>query len=271
MNNRTKPMSPKAKYWIESKNVEVNLNGKSLIKDIDLRIKHKEHTVILGPNGAGKSTLLKLIDRTVYPIHKKGSYFRLFGSSNINIWDLRKKIGFLSKDVEERIPGSLSSVDVIISGIFGVFKRIDNEAIIEQYREKADKLLKTLRLDSIRNQSFGELSDGQKRLVTIIRALIHEPQVVILDEPTNSLDLASKKIIIESLDKLTCTDTTLVQVTHDISNIIQGTKRIVLMKKGSIVANGSPKQILKDEVLSELFDIKLHLLFAKNSLQVITK
>ena len=101
--------------WASFKNINVNLDQKEILSNINIKLNYGETTVILGPNGSGKSTFLKLINRSIYPIISKNSTLKLFNKENINIWDLRKKVGFLFKEMEPRVNNGVNLYDLIVS------------------------------------------------------------------------------------------------------------------------------------------------------------
>ena len=99
--------------WASFQNIDVYFDQKKILSNININLNHGENTVILGPNGSGKSTFLKLINRSIYPINSHDSSFKLFNQENINIWDLRRKIGFLFNEMEQRVNKGVKLYDVI--------------------------------------------------------------------------------------------------------------------------------------------------------------
>ena len=107
--------------WAGLKNINVYIDQNKILSDININLLYGENILILGPNGSGKSTFLKLLNRSIYPITSNDSSFKLFNKENINIWDLRKKIGFLFKEMEQRVTNGVKLYDVISSGFSGIF------------------------------------------------------------------------------------------------------------------------------------------------------
>ena len=107
--------------WACLKNINVYIDQNKILSDININLRYGENILILGPNGSGKSTFLKLLNRSIYPITSNDSSFKLFNKENINIWDLRKKIGFLFKEMEQRVANGVKLYDVISSGFSGIF------------------------------------------------------------------------------------------------------------------------------------------------------
>ena len=107
-------------YWLEAKNISCIKNGYEIVKDLNLKLKYGENVILIGPNGSGKSSILELINRTIYPVIKRGTVFKIFNDEHINIWELRKKISVVNCDVKTRINPKLKVLDLIISGLYGL-------------------------------------------------------------------------------------------------------------------------------------------------------
>ena len=111
----------KLSSWADLTNINVYIDQKEVLSNINISLFHGENTLILGPNGSGKSTFLKLLNRSIYPISSNNSSFKLFNKESINIWDLRKKIGFLFKDMEQRVKqGAVSYTHLTLPTIYSV-------------------------------------------------------------------------------------------------------------------------------------------------------
>ena len=113
-------------YWLEAKNVSCIKNGYEVVKDLNLKLRYGENVILLGPNGSGKSSLLELINRNIYPVIKKDTVFKIFNKELINIWELRKRISVVNYDVKSRINPNLKVIDLIISGLYGKYCKIDH-------------------------------------------------------------------------------------------------------------------------------------------------
>ena len=131
----------KLSSWADLKNINVYIDQKEVLSNINISLYHGENTLILGPNGSGKSTFLKLLNRSIYPISSNNSSFKLFNKESINIWDLRKKIGFLFKEMEQRVNIGVNLYDVIISGFSGTFNSRYSKLISERERIKINNLI----------------------------------------------------------------------------------------------------------------------------------
>ena len=246
--------------WASFKKVNVSIDQKVILSNINTDLNYGENTVILGPNGSGKSTFLKLINRTVYPITSIKSSLKLFDKENINIWELRRKVGFLFKEMEQRVHNVVNLYDLIASGFSGTFNSRYSKLMSKKQKGKIDFLINDWELNNIINKQFQALSDGQKRRALIARALVYEPNLLVLDEPFCNLDLKSNFILNKNLNKLMNKSTNILYVTHNLESILPMTNRILLLKDGKIINDGTPNKILKSDNLSKLFQIPINVI-----------
>ena len=246
--------------WASFKNVNVSIDQKAILSNINIDLNYGENTVILGPNGSGKSTFLRLINRSVYPITSIQSSLKLFQKENINIWELRKKVGFLFKEMEQRVDNVVNLYDLIASGFSGTFNARHSKLMSKKQKEKIDILINDWELNNIINKQFRSLSDGQKRRTLLARALVYEPNLLVLDEPFCNLDLKSNSILNKNLNNLMNKSTNILYVTHNLESILAKTNRIILIKDGKIINDGNPNQIIKSKILSDLFQISINVI-----------
>ena len=243
--------------WLEISEGEAWLSGKPVLRNLNLQLRLGEPTTILGPNGAGKSSLVKLIDRSLHPIVQPHSQFRLFGQTNVNLWDLRRHIGVLNSELEQRFPQALPAAEVVLSNFFGSMRLGRDQVPTAQQQQVARNLMQRLGLETILNQRYGDLSDGQRRRLLIGRALVHDPDVLVLDEPSRALDLRACHQLMDCLRQLCRRGTTVVQVTHRIETILPEMERVLFLNHGTICADGSPEDMLSADRLSDLFSTPL--------------
>ena len=246
--------------WLDLKAIEAWINTKCVFHNLTLQLYTGQHTAILGPNGCGKSTLVRLIDRSLHPVVKPGSALRLFGSDRPRQWELRRRIGLVSAELEQRVPPRVSGRDLVLSAFFGSVGLRRDQIPSDEQSTRADRLLEQLELTALASEPFLHLSDGQKRRVLIARALAHQPDVLVLDEPTNALDLKAKHDLLRGLRQLCCCGTTLVMITHQVETLIPEIERVVCLKQGSIIADGDRDAILNGPQLSGLFDTPLQVI-----------
>lgn len=255
--------------WFDANHLEAWLGGRPVIHDLSLKLKIGESTTILGPNGAGKSTIVNLINRSVYPLVKQGSHFELFGSSTINLWQLRSRIGMASSELEQRFSPQIRARELLLSGFFGSTRLGRDQTPTREQQAKTESLLQQLSLDAFAEQAFGELSDGQRRRLMIARALVHNPKVLVLDEPCRALDLKACHQLMNTMRELCRTGTTLLVITHRIDTIIPEMRRILFVQNGRLCADGTPNQLLLDHKLSDLFKTPLRVVEHKGFRQVL--
>ncbi|UPM50582.1 ATP-binding cassette domain-containing protein [Synechococcus sp. A10-1-5-1] len=246
--------------YFEAIAVEAWLGSRRIFDGLNLTLRLGEPTVLLGPNGAGKSTLIKLISRSLYPVVKPGSSLHIFGSSTVNLWALRQRIGFVSSDLQAGYIPSVSAEEVVLSGLFGSIGLGRPQQPNRQQWEQAFNQLEAIGLADLCGRPFGECSDGQRRRLLLGRALIHRPEVLVLDEPTNGLDFKAKHQLLETLRTLSQQGTTLLLVTHQLDAVIPEIQRAVLIKQGSIVADGAAADRLTSKGLSDCFETPIAVL-----------
>ena len=261
-------MSSNAPY-LDLQAVETWLGPHRVFENLTLKLHQGEHTVILGPNGSGKSSLVKLISRELYPVVKPGSHLRLFGSETVNLWQLRGRIGLVSSDLQASYGGRTAASDVVLSGFFGSVGIGRSQQPTATHHARVAGLMEQLGLADLAERPYGQLSDGQRRRLLLARALVHDPEVLVLDEPTNGLDLAAKHQLLAILRELARSGTTLLLVTHQIEVIIPEIQRAVLLRQGRLVGDGPAGELLNDEPLSELFGTPLRVLAANGYRQVL--
>ena len=243
--------------WASLKNINVYFDQKKALSNININLNYGENILILGPNGSGKSTFLKLLNRSVYPISTNNSSFKLFDKENINIWDLRKRVGFLFKEMEQRVENGVNLYDLIKSGFSGTFNSRYSILLSESEKIKIDNLINNWDLKNIIYNEFKSLSDGQKRRALLARALVYEPNILVLDEPFCNLDIKSHFILNQNLNKLIKQSVNIVYVTHNLESILPETNRVILIKEGKVLSDGCPYELVNSKILSSLFNIQI--------------
>jgi iron complex transport system ATP-binding protein len=243
--------------YLDLRAVEAWLGPRAVFTDLSLQLRPGEHTVILGPNGSGKSSLVKLLTRELYPVVKPGSWLRIFGSSTVNLWDLRGRIGLVSQVLQDSYVGRVAASDVVLSGFFGSVGIGRSQQPTPAQNRRVGELMERLGLSDLAGRPYAQLSDGQRRRLLLARALVHDPEVLVLDEPTNGLDLRARHQLLAILRDLARSGTTLLLVTHQIEAIIPEISRAVLLRQGAVVADGPVDDLLRDGPLSALFGCPL--------------
>ncbi len=211
-NNRQPPAQ--AATIIRMKQVTVAYNGVKVLDRFDWTVKQGQNWAVTGPNGSGKTTLLSLIAGDHLQAYANDIY--LFGQKRgggETIWALKSKIGVVSPELQTRYRRNIRGYDVVLSGFFdsvGLFRR----ANAKQHQD-ASAMIKFLDIEKMASSPFNQLSYGQKRMILLARAMVKAPQLLILDEPCQGLDLANRRIILDQIDQIgTLTDTQFLYVTH---------------------------------------------------------
>jgi len=243
------------KFWFEAKNINCFKGGFRVIKDLNLKIKYSENVILIGPNGSGKSSLIEVINRNIYPVITKESQLKIFDKQLINLWELRKRISTVNNDIKNRINPNLKVFDLILSGIFGKYCYIPNKSEKDLYR--VENIMKNMNILDLSKKKFSFLSDGEKQISLIARALIKKPDILILDEPLANLDYKSKFFVIDKINELSKLKTKILCVTHSISMITTIFDRVIMLKDGNIIADGNQNKVINSDNLNKLYGIEV--------------
>ncbi len=248
-------------FWFEAKNINCFKNGFRVIKDLNLKIAYSENVILIGPNGSGKSSLIEVINRNIYPVIANESKLKIFGKELINLWELRKRISTVNNDIKNRINPNLQVFDLILSGLYGRYCYVQNKSERDSY--KVEKIMKKMNISYLSKKYFSYLSDGEKKISLIARALIKKPDILILDEPIANLDYKSKFFVVDKINELSKLNTRIFCVTHDISMITRIYDRVLMQKDGKIIADGHQNKVINGENLKKLYGIDVEV--AKNN------
>ena len=245
-------------FWFEAKDINCFKNGTRVIKDLNLKIAYSENVILIGPNGSGKSSLIELINRNIYPIAANESFIKIFDEELINLWELRKRISTVNNDIKNRINPNLRVFDLILSGLYGKYCFISTKTERDNY--KVQCIMKNMNILDLSKKIFSNLSDGEKQIALFARALIKNPDILILDEPIANLDYKSKFLVIDKIDELSKLNTKIFCVTHDISMITAIYDRVIMLKDGEIFAEGNQEEIINSENLKNLYGINVEVI-----------
>ena len=245
--------------FLELSNVNVARGDRVVLHDVNLTIRTGEHVAILGPNGCGKSTLILTMACQIYPIVQPGMRVCIFGRERWDLTQLRKHFGVVSAGLlGTDLPGERTAVttglDAVIAGFFSASTLWPNLHVTPEMRERAREALARIEATHLAERLVGEMSAGEKRRILIARALVHWPRQLLLDEPSNALDLAAQRDLRETLRRLAAEGTGLVLVTHHLGDILPEIERVILMRGGRIVGDGPREELLTAPRLSELFN-----------------
>jgi len=241
---------------IEFRNATIWRGTTRVFEDLNLEIPQHQRIAILGPNGSGKTTLLKTINRELYPVVKPDSWVHILGRERWNVWELRKHIGTVSQDLHSRYTATTTALEVVVSGFgssIGVHGTLA-ERISDAELQRARDALASLGIADLAATPLKSMSTGQQRRCLLARALVHEPATLILDEPTAGLDISASFDYLRRIREMARAGQNIVIVTHHLSEIPPEVERIVLLKDGAIVADGSKEATLTGQLLSEVYE-----------------
>jgi iron complex transport system ATP-binding protein len=249
---------------LELRDATVILGGARVLDRLTLAISAGTHTAILGPNGAGKSTFIKLLTLQQYPLPTSNGSppIRVFGRDRWDVFALRSRLGIVSADLHDRFVhgnsnGTITGADAVVSGFFASQGVFAHQHVTAAMRRQAGEALERAGAAHLAGATLDTMSTGEARRVLIARALVHDPAVLVLDEPTRGLDLVARHAFLERVRAIARQGTTLVLVTHHVEEIIPEIDRVVLLKQGRIAADGTKAAVLTSATLSRTFDAPL--------------
>ncbi|PPK90902.1 iron complex transport system ATP-binding protein [Kineococcus xinjiangensis] len=228
-----------------------------LLASVNWQVAAGERWVVLGANGAGKSTLLSIAAARLHP--SRGEV-RILGETlgRVDVFELRPRIGLASNALAQQVPGSEPVRDVVVTAAYGVTGRW-NESYAEDDLARAAELLGQMGVGKLAARPYGTLSDGERKRVQIARALMTDPELLLLDEPAGGLDLGGREDLLRRLTGLIEDPAapTAVLVTHHVEEIPAGVTHALLLRKGRVVAAGPVADVLTSEQLSVTFGLPL--------------
>ncbi len=242
---------------VELADVTVVRGGAKLLDTVSWVIDESERWVVIGPNGAGKTTLLQVLAAHLHPTTGVAALLdEVLGL--VDVFELRPRIGVTSAALADRIPRGESVGNVIVSAGYAVLGRWNESYEVSDLR-RAGVLMRQLRVDHLSKRTFGTLSEGERKRVQIARALMTDPELLLLDEPAAGLDLAGRESLVETIAGIVADSDApaTVLVTHHLEEIPPGMTHALLLKHGRVVAAGPIDETLTDALMSETFDVPL--------------
>ena len=249
---------------LQLENVSLVRDGNWILQDINWQITRGENWVLFGLNGSGKTAILNIINAYYFPTKGKVTVLGMeFGKTYLSE-KLRKQIGFVSWSLQEKFHPGNNAFEVVLSGAFASIGLYETPT--DEMRQKAVRLLETLGCIKYANRNYEKLSQGEKQRVLIARALMADPCLLILDEPTNGLDFLAREQLLESIEKIAETPSapTLIYVTHHVEEILPAFTKTLLIKEGQVFADGETSQLISSEQLTEFFNLPVHVDWKNN-------
>lgn len=245
--------------FLHLSHVNVARGDNVVLHDINLTVNTGEHIAILGPNGCGKSTLIKTITCECYPLVQLETKVSIFGRERWDLTELKKRLGVVAAELPGKPTLTTTGLDAVLTGFFSSSTLWPNLTVTEAMRTRADEVLHQIDAVPLAGKPVGEMSAGQQRRIMIGRALVASSQMLLLDEPSNALDLAAQADLRNLLRRLAQQGTGILLITHHIADIPPEIDRILMMKDGRIIADGPKAELLTAPRLSNLFKTDVHL------------
>ena len=243
---------------LEFADVTLIRSGQRLLDTVSWLVEEDERWVVLGPNGAGKTTLLSIAAAQAHPT---SGYAEVLGEmlGSVDVFELRPRIGLASALLAERIPADERVRDLVLTAAYAVVGRW-RETYQGMDEEQADALLHRMGVGHLSRRTYGTLSEGERKRAQIARALMTDPELLLLDEPAAGLDLGARERLVATLDGLARDPyaPAMVLVTHHVEEIPPSMTHALLLRDGRVVAAGPVEQALTADTLSDCFGIPLH-------------
>ena len=242
---------------LDFNNVTVLRDQRPILNNVDWQVHSNQRWVIIGPNGAGKTTLLRV---AASQIHPSTGNAKLLGSTlgEVNVFELRTRIGFASNAMSVHIPNSETVLDAVMTASYGITGRW-NEKYDDVDERRARRVLTEWQLDELADRPFGTLSDGERKRAQIARSVMPDPELLLLDEPVASLDMAAREHTISVLGNYASAPSApaIIMVTHHIEEIPKGFTHALILSRGQVYAAGEIATTLTTEKISGAFGFGL--------------
>jgi iron complex transport system ATP-binding protein len=240
---------------VEFRDASVILGGTLVLDRVTLALDRGEHVAVLGPNGSGKSTLVRTIAGDCRAAADGVGSVRVLGADRWDLFDVRAHLGVVSDDLRSVCRRSTTARSLVLGGFFGSIGTYAHQHVTAEMRARAEEVMSFLGITHLAGRRMDTLSTGEARRALIGRALVHDPEALILDEPYDGLDPSARYHFRELLRGLAGRGIGLVLVTHEIADIIPEVTRVVMMRDGRVSADLPKGEALTSERLSALFGI----------------
>ncbi|MDY5679641.1 MAG: ATP-binding cassette domain-containing protein [Candidatus Methanomethylophilaceae archaeon] len=240
---------------LELRNVSVVRDGRYILRSVDLDIFKGENVAVIGPNGSGKTTLIKLLRGDIHPYYDEDSpaTMRIFGMERWNLFDVRSRMGVVSMDLQNMFRNDTKVYEVICSGFFNSLDVFRNHTVTEEMVSKVHSCAMMMGIDDLLTRDIENLSLGEMRRTLIARAMVTDPDLLVLDEPMTGLDIVMKSKFRAMFDILIEKGVSIVMITHELTDIPASVRRVVMIRDGEVFADGDKEELLTDGKVSELY------------------
>ncbi|WP_328316752.1 ABC transporter ATP-binding protein [Streptomyces sp. NBC_00388] len=244
---------------LELLDVSVVRDGRALVEDVSWAVKEGERWVILGPNGAGKTTLLNIASSYLFPTTGSASILgEQLGKPGTDVFELRPRIGMAGAAMAEKMPKRQTVLQVVLTAAYGMTATW-NEDYEEVDEQRARAFLDRLGMTEFLDRKFGTLSEGERKRTLIARAMMTDPELLLLDEPAAGLDLGGREDLVRRLGRLAKDPyaPSMVMVTHHVEEIAPGFTHVLMIRQGKVLAAGPMETELSSRNLSLCFGLPL--------------
>ena len=237
--------------------VGVRYDKSMLLRDIDWTVRSDESWVVIGPNGAGKTTLLQVAAALLTPTEGTAE---ILGEplEGADLQDLRTRIGFASAAVADHVPAAEKVIDLVLTASYGILGR--NAEDYDSFDvTRAVELLDALGCAHLIRRKFATLSEGERKRVQIARAMMPDPELLLLDEPAAGLDLGGREDLLRRISQLAADPQApmIIFVTHHVEEVPEGFTHAMLLRKGAVLAAGPVLDVFTERNLSKCFGVPL--------------
>ena len=238
----------------------VRRNGNDILNIESFDLRSGENIALLGPNGAGKSTFIRLITREVFPLHRDDPPVLFRGNERTTLQETKKVLGVVSSTMQDQITVHLPAYDIVAGGLFGSLGIPHMCEVTPESHELVLDVMNMLGVLDLAQRDIKTLSTGQARRILLARALIHDPEVLVFDEPTTGLDPEGMYYVRKSMRDLVARGKSIILVTHYPEDIIPEVERVVMIKDGKLFDDGKKEELLTSARMSSLFDVPLRII-----------
>ena len=249
--------------FFELQNVNVWRGEKRVLQHFSLTLRHGESVAILGPNGSGKSTLVQLITGDLASEFSQHSVCKLFGEELWSLEELRHKIGYVTPEQAQYFDADETTMNVVISALRGAYGVTRDMRFSRKEKMDAIAAMAITGVGALAQRTIATLSSGEKRRLLIARALVHRPEILVMDEPTTALDFAGSQQLMHALRQAMAHGSTVIFVTHHPEEIAPEIARVIMLKNGAVLADGPKRKVVTSARLSQLYDIPIEVHWKK--------
>ena len=245
--------------FLQLRNAVVRRAGRAILTVDAFELACGENIALLGPNGSGKSTFVKLVTREMLPLHRDEPPVLFKGRDRATLAEVKRSLGVVSSTMQEQMTVHLPTVDIVAGGLYGALgiPQAVAAADADGARDRALATMGLLGVADLAARDAMTLSTGQARRALIARALVHDPEALVLDEPCTGLDPEGMFYVRRSMRALAQAGKSIVLVTHYPEDVIPEIVRLVLVKDGAVFADGPKERLLSDDTMSALFGVPL--------------